>query len=86
MGVPLRDFAFGRDSLDGRLHYPRFGHYRFAQIAAVPNLIFSDSGWQAEALGFAHTCVSTPAAARAFELATAAARDVPARRLPIIFY
>jgi hypothetical protein len=45
MGVPLRDFAFGRDSLDGRLHYPRFGHYRFAQIAAVPNLIFADSGW-----------------------------------------
>ena len=26
---------FGRDSLDGRLHYPRFGHYRFAQIAVI---------------------------------------------------
>ena len=26
---------FGRDSLDGRLHDPRVGHYRFAQIAVI---------------------------------------------------
>jgi hypothetical protein len=28
--------VFGRDSLDGQLHDPLFGHYRFAQIAVVP--------------------------------------------------
>jgi hypothetical protein len=56
MGVPLRDFVFGRDSLDGRLHYPRFGHYRFAQIPVIPRHVASRSNRptdRVEWLGFA---------------------------------